>query len=102
MKAPILLAQPRPLGLDSMQPGGPHPTAGPCQCPAAPRTRMLVLWPASGWGWGHRAGSEQSSPSGFLEVVRGERSQKWASEGPSVTGRLPGSRAAVRPARAVG
>lgn len=43
MKAPILLAQPRPLGLDSERPGGPHPTAGPGQCPAAPRTWMPVL-----------------------------------------------------------
>lgn len=32
MKAPILLAQARPLGLDSVWPGGPYLSlTGPCQ-----------------------------------------------------------------------
>ena len=80
----------------------PTPPQAPGQCPAVPGTWMPALWPVSGWGWEHGASSEQSSPGGFLEVVRSKRGRKWAVGGPSMTGRPPGVRVAPRHFRAVG
>lgn len=113
MKAPILLAPAL-----SAQPGqhverwppphcGPHASAWP-----HPGLRCQHRGLSNGWGWKHRAGSEQGSPGGFLGVVRSRRSRKgaqeagWAAAGLHMRRKAPRSQMRLRTAaghfRAIG
>lgn len=96
MKEPILpgLALPTRPGQHVVRWSSPHHRPHASAWPR-PGLRCRHRGLGRGWGWKHKAGSEQGSPGGFLEVVRRRRSRKWAqraewaTRGPSKRGRAP-------------